>query len=156
MPLVICILVGTDALRPDVLEDNWGQLGTVGNKTSRAERPLQRRLGGQAACILFHSPTVPLLMKPLEMKFLYDEHGVLKHSNSFINHAEQHCNPSGSSAAIFLLIYGVRAQMSSGDFALSSKVEGNRVYHPSLETPPLLLQVFWDLLLSDPHSHKIH
>lgn len=42
-------------------------------------------------------------------------HGVLKH-NSFINHAKQCCNASGGSAAIFLVIYAVRAHISSGSF----------------------------------------
>lgn len=61
-----------------------------------------------------HYTTMPPLMKPLGMKLLYSEHGVLKRNNSFINHTKQSRNISGGSAAIFLLIYAVRAQISSG------------------------------------------
>lgn len=42
-------------------------------------------------------------------------HGVLK-QNSLISHAKQCCNASGGLAAIFLVIYAVRAQIFSGSF----------------------------------------
>lgn len=82
-----------------------------------------------------HYTTMPPLMKPLGMKLLYSEHGVLKRNNSFINHTKQSRNISGGSAAIFLLIYAVWAQISSGTVLIHlPKLKENRVYPPSLET----------------------
>ena len=80
------------------------------------------------------------------MKLLYNEHDVLKQNNSFINHAKQCCNISDGSAAIFLLIYAVRAQIYSGTVLIHPPklkenslpgLTGDSTFHPSGVLRPL-------------------
>lgn len=83
------------------------------------------------------------------MKLLYNEHDVLKQNNRFINHTEQYCKISGGLAAIFLLIYVIRAQIFSGTVLIHlPKLKENKINLPSLETlSPIFLGILRPLVL---------